>query len=402
MAAGLGEASSRFGRMPLADLAAPAAALAREGVVLTRTAAYLHEILADMLTATPDAAAVYAPGGRLLGAGDRLRLPDLADSLERFAAEGPESMRSGSLGRAIADHLGETDGLVTGEDLAAYRVVERRPLEVTYRDVTILTNPPPSSGGVLVAAALREAAAGPPPRDPVAHYRAVARAGAAANALRDDRFVATLGDEDFLERFWARMAAPSRRPIGSTTHISVVDKDGGMASLSSSNGAGSGVMAPGTGILLNNMLGEEDLNPGGFGRLSPGARMTSMMAPTLVLRGGEPLVAIGSAGSNRLRSAILQTLVSIVDGGLELREAVDRPRVHAEGEGVDVEGGVPEDAVAALEADGHRLRRWGDMSLFFGGVGAVWRGAGGLSGAGDPRRDGAAAGVTASGEVIDL
>jgi gamma-glutamyltranspeptidase/glutathione hydrolase len=151
-------------------------------------------------------------------------------------------------------------------------------------------------------------------------------------------------------------------------------------------------------MLLNNMLGEEDLNPGGFGRLPPGARMTSMMAPTLLLRGGEPALAVGSAGSNRLRSAILQTLVSIVDGGLDLPAAVRRPRVHHEGDGVDVEGGVPEAAAAALVADGHALRRWGRMSLFFGGVSVAAPG----SGAGDPRRGGAAAGVTAFGEVVDL
>ena len=176
-----------------------------------------------------------------------------------------------------------------------------------------------------------------------------------------------------------------------------------MASLSSSNGSGSGVVVPGTGILLNNMLGEEDLNPGGFGRLAPGARMTSMMAPTLLLRGGEPVLALGSAGSNRLRSAILQTMVSVVDGGMDVRRARRAPRVHPEGDGVDVEGGVPEAAVAALAADGHRLRRWGATNLFFGGVSAAGtrprraRGRRATSAAG-----GAAAGVTAAGEVIDL
>ena len=168
-----------------------------------------------------------------------------------------------------------------------------------------------------------------------------------------------------------------------------------MASLSSSNGSGSGVIVPGTGILLNNMLGEEDLNPGGFGRLPAGVRMTSMMAPTLLLRDGEPLLALGSAGSNRLRSAILQTMVSVIDGGLDCTDAVARPRVHPEGDGVDVEAGVPEAAIAALAADGHRLRRWGAANLFFGGVGAAGPGAGGLEAAGDFRRGGAAAGVTA-------
>jgi gamma-glutamyltranspeptidase/glutathione hydrolase len=267
---------------------------------------------------------------------------------------------------------------------------------VEYRGVTLLTNPPPSSGGALIALALREMEEGPSPgRDDVARYCAVARAGAAANAVRDERFHADLGEEDVVERLWAR------RPTG-TTHASAVDADGGMASLSSSNGSGSGVMAPGTGILLNNMLGEEDLNPGGFGRTDPGERMTSMMAPSLLLRDGEPVMALGSAGSNRLRSAILQTVVNLVDAGMDVPAAVRHPRVHPEGDGVDVEGGVPEEAVAALVADGHRLRRWGEMNLFFGGVSAAGVGRSGLEGAGDPRRGGAAVAVTGAGELIDL
>ena len=194
----------------------------------------------------------------------------------------------------------------------------------------------------------------------------------------------------------------TRKPAGSTTHVSVIDADGGMASLSSSNGAGSGVMVAGTGFLLNNMLGEEDLNPGGFGRIPPGRRMTSMMAPTLLLRDGEPVIAVGSAGSNRLRSAIVQTISSLIDNGLSIPDAVHRPRVHPEGDGVDVEGGVPEAACEALAADGHRLRRWGDTNLFFGGVSAAGRSHGYLDGAGDPRRAGGAYGVTRAGEVVEL
>ncbi|MGD9694109.1 MAG: gamma-glutamyltransferase [Thermoleophilia bacterium] len=412
MIAGLGEAHARLGRLPLGDLVEPAARLAREGVVLGPEAGYLHGILGGMLTATPESAAIYAPGGRLLGAGDRLRFHDLAATLDLLGREGAALMRDGSLAGAVTDHLARTGGLVTADDLRDYAVVPREPLEIRYRDVTLLTNPPPSSGGALIAAALREMEAMPPPRTAPEHYRAVVRAGVAANALRDEAFVADLREEDCMERMWARAAVgrgpvdggatETRKPAGSTTHVSAIDRDGGMASLSSSNGSGSGVVVPDTGILLNNMLGEEDLNPGGFGRLDPGVRMTSMMAPTLLLRGGEPVLALGSAGSNRLRSAILQTVANVVDGRLGAREAVRRPRVHPEGDGVDVEGGVPDDAVRALAADGHRLRRWGELNLFFGGVGLAGRGSGGLDAAGDPRRGGAAAAVTRSGEVIDL
>jgi gamma-glutamyltranspeptidase/glutathione hydrolase len=127
-----------------------------------------------------------------------------------------------------------------------------------------------------------------------------------------------------------------------------------------------------------------------------------MMAPSLLLRDGEPVMALGSAGSNRLRSAILQTVVNLVDGGMDVRAAVRHPRVHPEGDGVDVEGGVPDAAVAALVADGHLVRRWGEMNLFFGGVSAAGIGRDGVEAAGDPRRGGGAAALTAAGEVIDL
>lgn len=408
MVAGLGEAVRRLGRLPLAEVVAPAVALAREGVVLTPQAAYLHRILADMLTADAACAAVYAPGGRLLGRGERVRFADLAATLEHLGEAGPGSARDGPLASAVLGHLAATGGLLTAADLRDYAVVDRDPLRIDYRDTTLLTNPPPSSGGALIAAALRALEAGPAAGgDEVAHYRAVVRAGLAANALRDEAFPADLHEEDCMERLWGRMAEgggppETRRPAGSTTHASAVDADGGMASLSSSNGSGSGVMVPGTGVLLNNMLGEEDLNPGGFGRLPAGRRMTSMMAPSLLLRGGEPVLALGSAGSNRLRSAILQTLVSIVDDGMAASRAVRRPRVHPEGGGVDVEGGVPDAAAAALVADGHHLRRWGEMNLFFGGVSVAGRGGAGLDGAGDPRRGGGAAIVTRAGEVREI
>lgn len=412
MVQGLCAAAARFGRLPLADLVAPAVRIAREGVVLGATAAHLHDILGDMLTHTPAAARIYAPGGRLLGRGERVVFPELADTLTEIGRTGPAAMAPGGwLSGRLTGELHAAGGLITPEDIAGYRVEERAPLEVSFRGLTVLTNPPPSSGGLLIAAALRSLGASGRTGDDVSHYRAVARAGAHANALRDGEFASGLHEEDFLERFWARAAAipgpgpggpETRKPAGSTTHVSVIDADGGVASLSSSNGAGSGVVLPGLGFLLNNMLGEEDLNPGGFGLLPAGRRLTSMMAPTLLLRDGEPVVALGSAGSNRLRSAILQTILSIVDGGLDLSAAVGRPRVHPEGGGLDVEGGVPEEVCAALERDGHVLRRWGGMNLFFGGVGAVGRPAGSLQGAGDPRRAGAAAGVTRAGEVVGL
>ena len=170
----------------------------------------------------------------------------------------------------------------------------------------------------------------------------------------------------------------------------MLDADGACATVTCSNGSCSGVVVPGTGMHLNNMLGEQDLNPLGYHRHEPGARVPSMMAPTVALRDGRPEVALGSAGSNRIRSAILQTLLAVVDHGLPAEDAVARPRIHVEGRRVEAEPGVDEAALARSSERGWTVRRWREQNLFFGGVQAVARNpeTGELSGGGDPRRGG--------------
>jgi gamma-glutamyltranspeptidase/glutathione hydrolase len=176
--------------------------------------------------------------------------------------------------------------------------------------------------------------------------------------------------------------------LGSTTHISVLDRDGWACSVTCSNGSASGVVVPGTGVHLNNMLGEADLNPLGFHRHPPGRRMPSMMSPTVVLRDGHPELAVGSAGSNRIRSAVLQTIVRSIDDGLRAADAVQAPRVHWEDEVVYTEPGID---LAPLQAEGRTVSPFRERNLFFGGAQAAARDArGGFSGGGDPRRGGAA------------
>lgn len=409
MVQGLCAAAERFGRMPLRDLVAPAVELARAGVELSPQVAYLHQILGEMLTHTPPCAQIYAPNGTVAGQGDRLVFHDLADTLERIGQTGAAAMQPGGwLAEAIVAHQRDTGGLVSHIDIARYEVATRVPWHTRFRGYEVHTNPPPSAGGVLIAAALSSIDPPQAVTDDVTHYRGVARAGEIANAMRGDAFMEMLHADlpaaqwDDHARDAAAAVAETRKPAGSTTHISVIDPQGRLASLSSSNGAGSGVMVPGTGVMLNNMLGEEDLNPQGFGRIPPGRRLTSMMAPTVVTRDGQAYAALGAAGSNRLRSAITQTLVSLIDGGRDVWEAVHRPRVHPEGGGLDVEGGVSDEVCQALVRDGHRLRRWEAANLFFGGVSAVVRTVDAVDGAGDPRRGGGAAAITSTGDVVEL
>ena len=217
---------------------------------------------------------------------------------------------------ACSDWVLERGGLLTREDLSAYEVVERDPARVNYQGREVLTNPPPSSGGILIADALGILERLERPHGP----DVIAEVIASTNRARDEEFLAGLGQEGYLERFLRKdaldhVATEVRSRLGNTTHIAVLDADGGCATVTCSNGSCSGVVVPGTGMHLNNMLGEQDLNPLGYHRHEPGARVPSMMAPTMALRDGRPEVALGSAGSNRIRSAILQTLLAVMDHG---------------------------------------------------------------------------------------
>ncbi len=177
---------------------------------------------------------------------------------------------------------------------------------------------------------------------------------------------------------------------GGTTHISVCDPEGNAASMSLSNGEGSGYLAPGTGIMLNNMLGEDDLHPEGFHASPPGQRVASMMAPSLVLENGEARLILGSGGSKRIRSAIFQVITHVVDHGMAARDAVEAPRLHWDGEQLQLEPGFGDDAVEALRRS-WRVNAWPERNLYFGGVNAVDPAA---AGAGDSRRCG-------HGSVVD-
>ena len=377
--AGVCEAARRFARLSLERLVAPAARLAREGVALNEQQAYIIEILAGVVTSTPEASALFAPEGRLLRAGEPLRQPELGDALERLGAEGARPFYEGDIGTAIAGRLAELGGLVTREDLAAYAVTDRAPLPVRYRGREVLTNPPPSAGGILIARALAMLDTVPGPPTSAQLVEVMER----TQRERTAEFLAGLDDADYVQEFLAR---PAGR-LGSTTHIATLDRDGWACSVTCSNGEASGVIVPGTGVHLNNMLGEEDLNPLGFHRHPPGRRMPSMMAPTVVLRDGAAELAVGSAGSNRIRSAILQTIVRIVDDGLPAQDAVQAPRLHFENDVVYVEPGVD---VSELEREGRAIAPFRALNVFFGGAQAAVRTAGGFSGGGDPRRGGAA------------
>jgi gamma-glutamyltranspeptidase / glutathione hydrolase len=404
--AGLGEAHRMFARLPWRELLAPAVEAARAGVALNRQQAVLHSILDVALRARPEGRRIYG-GERPLKTGEAVVMGDLADTLEWLGEEGAGSFYRGDLGRRISAYVRREGGRITEEDLASYRVIRRRPVRAPYRGHEFVSNSPPSAGGLLIAFALRvldrlDSSARPGSARAIAMLADVmreatgARGGSFARELyRGGLPERLLADERVAEaaesaRRSTRVAAVERAGAPSTTHISVVDAAGNAASLSASTGCGSGVIVPGTGIQLNNMLGEEDLSPGGRTAAAPGARLTSMMAPSLVLKEGRPRLVVGSAGSVRLRAAIMQIVVNVVAHGMSVRDAIARPRVHLEGSRLQLEGGIEPAVAARLEELGYEVVRWRSRNLYFGGASAVTlREDGSLEAAGDPRRGGA-------------
>ena len=415
MPLGLATLHERHGRLPLASVLAPAIALAHDGITLVPQQDYLHNILSGILTVDGPMRAIFAPRGRLLRSGETLRFPDLGDALEVLAFEGPAPFATGRYAERVASFLDERGGLLTREDLAAYRVAIREPIAARYRGHQILTNPKPSSGGSLIAHTLglldRQRLGS---LDAGELAKALARAMVATDEARpsivdgirppEGDALRTRGDTPTGRDAGGSGPAPgATTPFsspGNTTHVCAIDAHGLTVSVTSSCGSGSGVVIKGTGIYMNNMMGEEDLNPGGFFTLPPGERLTSMMAPTIAYAPAQGtartdvVMALGSAGSERLRSAIVQILVNMLDMGLPAQEAVDRPRLHHHRGTIHAEGCTPDEVALALESAGYDVNPWPVTDLFFGGAQVTVRrtlsGEVVFDGGGDPRRGGAA------------
>ena len=374
--AGVCAAHALWGTIPLAELAAPAARLAHEGIPVNAAQAFIFNLLEPIFASTPEARALLMPEGRSLRQGDTFRSAELGIAIERLGAEGAQPFYTGDIAEALVEWVGRHGGVLTLEDLRRYEPVARPPIDARYRGRDVLTNPPPNAGGVLLALALSrlDQAPGPPSLSEIVAVME------AAQTERTPDFTTGLSDPGFVRAFVASK-------LGSTTHISVMDAEGRAATVTCTNGEGSGLVVPGTGVHVNNIMGEEDLSPLGFHRAPVGTRMPSMMAPTVVLRDGDVELVVGSAGSNRIRSAILQVIVGVVDHGLGAQAAVEAPRVHFEDGIVYAEPGVPVDELGERE-----IVAFPGPNVFFGGVQAVEYdlATGTMTGAGDPRRSGVA------------
>jgi gamma-glutamyltranspeptidase / glutathione hydrolase len=346
--AGLDALHGEHGRLPWPRLVEPALRLAREGVDFPVAHASCLAMLAPVMTMN-EGARIYAPGGELLQAGDRLEQPGLVHTLELLAEEGPRSVYEGSLARALLDLMEERGGLVTRADLESYEACWTNPVEVGYAGTRFLTRSDLSS--------LPDVLSGLP------RLRGLSPAERALTLAR-------------------ALDAPA--PDGHTTNLVTSDAEGNACVLTTSLGLGSGDFLPELDLHLNSMLGETDLIDK---ELEPGDRMSSMMAPSLAFDAEGLTLAAGAAGGTRLRSALVQVVAGILDEGLDPVEAVSRARLHPVAGLVHLEPGFPDEVPHALAAAGLEVRAWPAQHHYFGGVSVLTR----TGAAGDPRRSGAAA-----------
>jgi len=393
---GLSEAHARFGRMPFRAVAEPAIRAAREGVEVTPFEAGLGRIVAPILMASAEARALHAEADALLPAGARRANGAFADVLEEYARAGPRFVQEGEVAAAVVS-LTKDAGHLTAEDLRFCQPVWRAPVTLRRAGATAALNPPPSLGGTLIAFTLGLLG-------PEADLADLALALEATTRARLDSAIddgleagaARLGAPELVARYRAEIRGRAASLRG-TTHISVTDAAGLGVALTLSNGEGCGLIAPGTGIMPNNMLGEEDLLPRGFASWAPGQRLASMMAPLTLDWGDGRRACLGSGGSNRIRSALARVVLGLVDRGMPLEAAIEAPRLHVEAPvvrgappRVDFEmTGLAESDREVVLAAFPEACAWDEPSMFFGGVHGVLREAtGGMQAAGDPRRGG--------------
>ena len=377
--AGLEMASEQYGNLPWAEVVAPALNWVQRGFPLTGGAAeyliYTHQAIFSWHPES-DRTLHYADGS-CLREGEIVRIPDLARSLKLIAEQGADAFYTGEIGQRIASEMQANQGLLTAADLQAYRAIPRSPICIDFGDWQIATNPAPAIGGPCLAAMLLLLDRQPfeewnrvgvkrmaEIQDVVLNYRRhyLETATDKSIAAQVSRLL-QLADLGSLQQL---LTSPS------TIHISAVDKSGLACSITASAGYGSGVMISGTGLWLNNSLGEIDLHPHSLLGLPPGTRLASNMAPTIARRSDGAVLAIGSPGASRITTAIVQVLLNFIHLGMSLEEAIAHPRLH-----VEVVRGVP---TVAFEADlpvealaGFATRRFPEVSMYFGGVQAALR-----------------------------
>ena len=376
--------------LPMETIIQPALKYATQGIYLSHIQADFLKLLTPIFTSTKHSRDIYTREGKLIDETYLFKNLEYANFLKEFAKKGSDIFYKGEVANEIENLCKENQGLLNKEILSSYKVIKKAPLKFRYKDYDVFTNPPPSSGGILTAFSLilleNEKLGKQRTQE---YFRQLIESQKITGEFRKefvDEFLHTddlrdvLKDDKLLDNFRHELKHKLNM-WGNTTHISIIDSFGNGASTTTTNGEGSGYIVPRTGIMLNNMLGEEDLNPHGFFGWDSGIRLPSMMAPTALVKNEKLSLLLGSAGSNRIRSALLQTILNYTHFNMSVQKAIDEPRIHYEG------GTIFTEPPLHVELDGLRdiyeLNEFKSLNLFFGGVQAV---SADFDGGADPRR----------------
>lgn len=407
--AGILQMHKDHGRLPVSECIGPAMDLSRSGLVITSYSQTLHDVVRELYQATPEARALFqsrTTKGQCLRKGETYLNSEFAGFLEMLASEGSRWFYQGDIARMVSDYCQANGGHLTREDFEDYRVELREPLRIQRKGVRLWLNPPPSMGGTLIALGLLSRADAEPAAYPfdcrnawldwVEPLRLMSKlrtpSGFASLSEKEQLAITTASSRSSQLQACVEALFPhalDNTHATGTTQFSIMDSEGNEISMTTSNGSGSAIILPGTGFMLNNMLGEEDLQPEGLHTWKPDSRLASMMAPTLAHLPGGKRIALGTGGSNRIRSVILQVLRHLVDHGMSIHEAIEAPRLHWENDELHAEA----NAFSALSELANPmpwpLVEHSVPNLFFGGANAVAGSSeGAFSGIGDPRRGG--------------
>jgi gamma-glutamyltranspeptidase/glutathione hydrolase len=414
------EAVARFGRLDLETVMQPAIRHAERGF---RATPYLVDAVRETapdLARFPETARTFLPGGAPIKAGDLIAMPEYAATLRLIAAKGPGVLYGGDLGATVAGYMRRDGGIITLDDLARYETIERQPIRGRYRGFEITGAPPPTAGGLHLIEMLN-ILEGFDPRGlgfgTAEYFHLIAEVLKIGFADRN----ACTGDPAFVdipvERLLSKEHAATRRAqirperageygavvgmtggvaAGSahTTHVTTGDAEGNVVAMTQTlnNLFGAKATVPGTGMLLNNTMALFDPHPGTPASVAPGKRVTSSMAPTIVLRDGRPAWALGLPGGIRIFTSVFQAVVNLIDHGMTLQEAVEAPRIWSQGQELEMEQGIPAAVRDTVGARGHRVVAVPGVA---GGMNAVAFAADGtLEGAACWRADGTPIGVS--------
>ena len=419
------QAVSRFGRLDLETVMQPAIRHAERGFRATPYLADAVRETARDLARFPETARTFLPGGAPIKTGDLIVTPEYAATLRHVAAKGTGVLYGGDLGATVAEYMRRAGGIITLEDLARYETIERAPIRGRYRGYEVTGPPPPTAGGLhliemlnvlegfdpralgfgsveyfhLIAEILkigfadRNACTGDPAfvEIPIARLLSKEHLEARRGQIRTDR----AGEyAPMLQGALRDPAAAVAAGSAHTTHVTTADADGNVVAMTQTinNLFGSKVTVPGTGMLLNNTMALFDPHPGMPASVAPGKRVTSSMAPTIVLRDGRPAWALGLPGGVRIFTSVFQALVNLIDHRMSLQEAVEAPRIWSQGQELEVEQDVPAAVRDALASRGHQIVAVGGVA---GGMNAVQLNPDGtLEGAACWRADGTPIGVS--------